>query len=253
MQQTYTRIALITGATAGIGAATARAMCAAGYGVIGVGRRGEKLTTLEHELGAAFLGVAGDVTQPAVVERAFDAAHQRFSAAPNIVVANAGRGLGGAVTTADLTRFEELLQVNVTATLRVLQHAARLMLPVQERTFPRTAADIVIIGSVVGRHVSPFSAVYSATKFAVHALAEALRREIGPRGVRVSLVEPGIVVSEFQEAAGYDVNLCQRFNENFGPLLAPEDIARSILFVVSQPPHVHVSDILVRPTRQDYP
>lgn len=253
MQQRYTRIALITGATAGIGEATACAMCAAGYGVVGVGRRREKLTTLEHELGAAFLGVAGDVTQPAVVERAFDAAQQRFGASPDIVVANAGRGLGGAVTTADIGRFDDILQLNVTATLRVLQHAAQLMLPAQEKAFPKTAADIVIIGSVVGRHVSPFSAVYSATKFAVHALAEALRREIGPRGVRVSLVEPGIVATEFQEASGYSTDLRQQFEERFGPLLSGEDIARAIMFIVTQPPHVHVSDILVRPTRQDYP
>jgi len=73
---------------------------------------------------------------------------------------------------------------------------------VQQNVFPRSAADIVIVGSVVGRHISPFNAVYGATKFAVHALAEGLRREVGTKGVRVSLVEPGIVLSGFQSVAG---------------------------------------------------
>ncbi|MEJ1958055.1 MAG: SDR family NAD(P)-dependent oxidoreductase [Nitrosomonadales bacterium] len=105
----------------------------------------------------------------------------------------------------------------------------------------------------MGRHISPFSAIYGASKFAVHALAEGLRREVGPKGIRVSLVEPGIVVSGFQDAAGYGEDLVRRFNENFGPLLHGADIANAIHYIVSQPPHVHISDIVIRPTRQDYP
>jgi NADP-dependent 3-hydroxy acid dehydrogenase YdfG len=123
----------------------------------------------------------------------------------------------------------------------------------QQHNFPRQAADIVVIGSVVGRHISPFSAVYGATKFAVHALTEGLRREVGPKGVRVSLVEPGIVVSGFQDAAGYGDEMVKNFEDKFGPLLRGEDVANSIHFIVSQPPHVHLSDIMIRPTRQDYP
>ena len=123
----------------------------------------------------------------------------------------------------------------------------------QQLNFPKRAADIVIVGSVVGRHISPFSAVYGATKFAVHALAEGLRRELGPKGIRVSLVEPGLVVSGFQEAAGYSDDLVQNFHDKFGPLLHGDDVANAIHFIVAQPPHVHISDIVVRPTRQDYP
>jgi len=111
----------------------------------------------------------------------------------------------------------------------------------------------VIIGSVVGRHISPFSAIYGATKFAVHSLVEALRREVGPKGIRVSLVEPGIVVSGFQDAAGYSGDLVHTFEDKFGPLLHGEDIANAIHYIVGQPSHVHISDIMVRPTRQDYP
>ena len=168
-------------------------------------------------------------------------------------MANAGRGLGGSVKGADISKFEAILKLNVTGTLALLQKAAREMVVEQKSHYPQQAADIVIIGSVVGRHISPFSAVYGATKFAVHALAEGLRREVGPQGIRVSLVEPGIVVSGFQEAAGYSEDMVNNFEERFGPLLQGEDVANAIHYIVSQPPHVHVSDILVRPTRQDYP
>jgi NADP-dependent 3-hydroxy acid dehydrogenase YdfG len=172
---------------------------------------------------------------------------------PDIVVANAGRGLGGSVKDADLSRFESILQINVTGTLALLQRAAREMLPQQERGYPDTAADIVVLGSVVGRHVSPFSAVYGATKFAVHALTEGLRRELGPKGVRVTLIAPGITVSGFQDAAGYSDAMVQNFEDKFGPLLVAEDVAETIRYTVSLPPRVHVSDLVVRPTRQDYP
>jgi NADP-dependent 3-hydroxy acid dehydrogenase YdfG len=118
---------------------------------------------------------------------------------------------------------------------------------------PKAAADIDIVGSVVGRHISPFSAVYGATKFAVHALAEGLRREVGPKGIRVSLVEPGIVVSGFQAVAGYSDETVHGFHEKFGPLLKGEDVAHAIHYVVTRPPHVHICDMVVRPTRQDYP
>ena len=249
----YSRIAIITGATSGIGEATARKFVAGGYAVVGNGRNAEKLRALEQELGAAFAGVAGDASDDTVLERLFASTIERFGKAADIVVANAGRGLGGSVKDADLSKFEEILKLNVTGALSLLQKAAQKMSVTQQSNFPKSAADIVIIGSVVGRHISPFSAVYGATKFAVHALAEGLRREVGPKGIRVSLVEPGIVVSGFQDAAGYGDDLVHTFNDKFGPLLHGEDIANSIYHIVSQPPHVHISNIMVRPTRQDYP
>jgi NADP-dependent 3-hydroxy acid dehydrogenase YdfG len=177
---------------------------------------------------------------------------ERFGKPADIVVANAGRGLGGSVKDADLTEFEAVLKINVTGALALLQKAAQKMVA-EQTAYPKQAADIVIIGSVVGRHISPFSAVYGATKFAVHALAEGLRREVGPKGIRVSLVEPGIVISGFQDGAGYSDEMVRNFEDRFGPLLHGEDVARAIHYIVSQPPHVHISDIMVRPTRQDYP
>lgn len=253
MSATYARIAIVTGATSGIGEATVRNFIAAGFGVVGNGRNAAKLAVMEKEIGPAFCGVAGNAVDEAVLERTFAAAGERFGKAADIVVANAGRGLGGSVMEADLSQFEELLKINVSGALTLLQMAARKMVAAQQNLYPTTAADIVIVGSVVGRHISPFSAVYGASKFAVHALAEGLRREVGPKGVRISLVEPGVVLSGFQEVAGYNEDLVDGFKERFGPLLLGEDVARAIHFIVSQPPHVHVSDIVVRPTRQDYP
>ncbi len=249
----YSRIAIVTGASSGIGEATARKFIANGFGVVGNARNAEKLSTLEKELGQAFCGLPGDASDCAILDQLFAAAIERFGKPADIVVANAGRGLGGSVKDADLSKFEEILKLNVTGTLDLLQKAARNMADGQQLNFPKRAADIVIVGSVVGRHISPFSAVYGATKFAVHALAEGLRRELGPKGIRVSLVEPGLVVSGFQEAAGYSDDLVQNFNDKFGPLLHGDDVAEAIHFIVAQPPHVHISDIMVRPTRQDYP
>jgi NADP-dependent 3-hydroxy acid dehydrogenase YdfG len=253
MSNPYPRIAIVTGATSGIGEATARRFISSGYAVVGNGRTAEKLRLLEQELGAAFCGIAGDATDSTVLERLFTSAIERFGRPADIVVVNAGRGLGGSVKDADLSQFEAMLKINVTGALALLQKAAQKMVDGQQAGYPKRAADIVIIGSVVGRHISPFSAVYGASKFAVHSLAEGLRREVGPKGIRVSLVEPGVVISGFQDGAGYSDEMVQTFENKFGPLLHGEDVATAIHFIVSQPPHVHISDIMVRPTRQDYP
>lgn len=250
----FSRAAIVTGATSGIGEATVRRLVEAGYAVVGNGRNGGKLKSLELELGGAFAGVQGDMAESNVQDALFETALSRFGEPASIVVCNAGRGLGGAISTADLSQFEEVLRTNLSGTLSLMQKAAQHMLAgLKDRPFPQYAADIVVLGSTVGRHVSPFSAVYGATKFAVHSLTEALRRELGPKGIRVSLVEPGIVVSGFQQAAGYNDEQVQRFHDNYGPLIVGDDIARSIAYIVGQPPHLHISDILVRPTRQDYP
>jgi NADP-dependent 3-hydroxy acid dehydrogenase YdfG len=249
----YSRIAIVTGATSGIGEATAKKFAAAGFGVVGNGRNAARLAAIEKEIGPAFCGVAGDASENAVLDRFFSAAKERFGKPADIVVANAGRGLGGSVTDADLSQFDDLIKINVTGTLALLQKAARKMLDGRQSVDPKSAADIVVVGSVVGRHISPFSAVYGATKFAVHALAEGLRREVGPKGVRVSLVEPGVVLSGFQAVAGYNEEMIQGFHEKFGPLLVGEDVANAIHYIVTQPPHVHICDVIVRPTRQDYP
>jgi NADP-dependent 3-hydroxy acid dehydrogenase YdfG len=252
MPAKYSRIAIVTGATSGIGEATVRRFAAEGIAVIGNGRTAAKLVALEKDLWPLFRGVAGDASKPEVIAELFACAEAAFGAA-DIVVANAGRGLGGSVATGDTARLRELYDLNVLGALELMRAAATRLVPRQEKSFPETAADIVVLGSVVGRHVSPFSALYGATKFAVHSLAEALRREIGPKGVRVTLVEPGFVLSGFQDGAGYAKEMVDGIKLRLGPLLDGADIADAIHYAVSRPAHVHVGDIVIRPTRQDYP
>jgi NADP-dependent 3-hydroxy acid dehydrogenase YdfG len=251
MSEKYSRVAIVTGATSGIGEATARRFVAAGFGVVGNGRNAVKLAALEKELGSAFCGVAGDMADAAVQDRLFVSARERFARPADIVVANAGIGLGGSVKSADLSKLDEVIRTNVIGTAVLLQKAARKM--EVRGGYPQAAADIVVVGSVAGRHISAHSAVYAATKCAVQGLAEGLRREMGPSGVRVTLVEPGLVLSGFQAAAGYSDELVNGFKDKFGPLLIGDDVANAIHYIVSQPPHVHISDIVIRPTRQDYP
>lgn len=253
MSKRYSRVAVVTGATSGIGEATARKFVSCGYGVVGNGRNAEKLGVLEGEMGPAFCGVAGDAANSEVLDRLLAAASDRFGRAADIIVVNAGRGLGGKIKDTDLKQFEDLLKINVSGALALMQKAAREMMERQKKDYPELPADIVVVGSVVGRHISPFSAAYGASKFAVHALTESLRREAGPQGVRVSLIEPGLVLSGFQDGAGYTNEMVDKFKKKFGPLLIGEDVAEAVLYVVNQPPHVNISDIVVRPTRQDYP
>jgi len=253
MSEQYGRVAIVTGATSGIGEATARKFVDAGFAVVGNGRNTEKLSALENDLGPAFCGIAGDASDDVVLDSLLSAGPEHFAKAVDIVVANAGRGLGGSVTNADLSHFKTLLNINVTGTLSLLQKAGQKMAEAQQKTYPESAADIIVVGSVAGRHISPFSGVYGASKFAVHALAETLRRELAGKGVRVSLIEPGFVLSGFQATAGYSTEMVEDVKEKFGTLLAGADVANAIHYIVTQPPHVHIGDLVIRPTRQDYP
>jgi NAD(P)-dependent dehydrogenase (short-subunit alcohol dehydrogenase family) len=161
MAEKKTRIAIVTGATSGIGEATACKFVADGIQVVGCGRRAERLTALERKLGAGFRGMAGDAADSEVLERLFETAVEQFGHGADIVVANAGRGLGGSVKDADLAQFQELMNINVTGTAYLIQKAAQRMVETQKTAFPESAADIVIIGSVVGGTFRP-SVPYTA-------------------------------------------------------------------------------------------
>ncbi len=254
------RIAVVSGASAGIGEAVARELVARGAQVVINARRAERLAALAHELGRhRVVEAPGDAADPACVARMLDTAREAYKRDADLVVVNAGRGLDGSVLTSDPGQWEEMVRTNLLGAARLMRAAAERMLAHIEamksagEAWTTHAHDIVVIGSNVGRHISPFSSMYGSTKFAVNSLAEALRRELAPRGVRVPLVEPGFVVSEFQGVAGYDDAWFAQRREALGPLLEPADIARTIAFIVGQPAHVHVSDTLIRPTRQDYP
>lgn len=245
------KTAVVTGASSGIGRAVALALVREGAAVVLHARRKERLDALVAEVSCAGgkalavagdAGIEGDVDQ--LLERAqdWDAGGRRL----DIVVANAGRGLAGGILGSDKGQWEELYRVNVLGTAYLLRQAGRLMAAQRH-------GDIVVIGSVVGRNISPFSGFYGSSKFAVGAVAEALRQEVCAKGVRVSTVLPGIVVSEFQKVAGYDEENFGKAIAHFGTLLEPQAVADGVAWVLAQPPHVNVSELVIRPTGQNYP
>jgi len=245
------KTAIITGASSGIGSATAATLSRAGAAVVIHARRKERLERLAAEIvanGGRVLVVAGD----AGIEGDIDMLLAQAVNWPDggckydIVIVNAGRGLAGGILDSDHTRWQELFQTNVLGAAYLLRQAGNYLLQ-------RRGGDIVAIGSVVGRHISPFSGFYGSSKFAIAALAEALRREICRHGVRVSLVMPGIVASEFQNVAGYDEENFGRTVAEFGRLLEPQAIADGIHWLLTLPPHVNVNEIMIRPTGQSSP
>lgn len=261
------RVAIITGASAGIGEASAHRFVQDGARVVLNARRGQRLESLAATLNrnagrTVAVPAIGDAADEDVIASMFEAARAAFETPADLVVVNAGRGLRGGITDSDASEWEAMIRTNLLGAMRLLRRAAaelRASGPDPDSadddgdswtTRPR---DIVVLGSTVGRHISPFSSAYGATKFGVASLAEALRRELGPKGVRVSLIEPGIVRSEFQEAAGYDQQSFGAFMERVGPVLTPADVADSIAWLCSRPAAVHVCDIMIRPTRQEYP
>jgi NADP-dependent 3-hydroxy acid dehydrogenase YdfG len=255
------RVAIVTGATAGIGAATVRELVRLGAFCVINGRRREKLEELIAECGQGNLAaVVGDCAEDAVVSRLFDVARYALGDPSHeacIVIANAGRGLSGSVITSDTSQWEEMVRTNLIACAKLVREAGKRLLAEQEgKTIEQLLdrpRDIIVMGSTVGRHISPFSSMYGSTKFAANSLAEAARRELGPKGIRVSLIEPGFVESEFQGVAGYDPKWFAEVKGRIGPVLQPPDVARLVTHIIAQPAHVHLSDVLIRPTRQEYP
>jgi NADP-dependent 3-hydroxy acid dehydrogenase YdfG len=256
------RVAIITGASAGIGAACAWKFARAGAKVIINARRTQALSNIEHAIDTA-MGVEtvhpvpGDCADPKVVAMMFQAAADHFGRHADLVVVNAGRGLAGGVTTSDEAAWSEVIRTNVEGAARLMRVAAEEMSAHLEQAGPnawqQAAHDIIVLGSTVGRHISPFSAMYGGTKFAVAAMAEALRRELAPKGIRVGLIEPGIVKSEFQSVAGYDADGFGKLMDEKGPVLVPDDIADLVLHMASLPPTICLGDVVIRGTRQDYP
>lgn len=260
------RTAIVTGSTAGIGLAIAHDLAKAGANVVVNGRRAGRLDEVTAQINRAAgrapaaVSVVGDCAEQPVIDALFDTAKRAFAATPDMVIVNAGRGLSGSVVTSDPREWEEMIRTNLLGAARLIRTASQQMLGVTDPATATLAADwqerprdIVVLGSVVGRHVSPYSSMYGSTKFAVHGLAEGARRELSPKGIRVTLIEPGFVVSEFQGVAGYKDEWFKGVLDRIGPVLQPEDVARVVTFVTSQPAYMHMSDVLVRPVRQDYP
>lgn len=261
------RIAVVSGASAGIGEAVATLLARRGAAVVINARRSDRLETVARSItdqGGRVAAVTGDAAEESVVSAMLDAARTRFGSDADLVVVNAGRGLSGSPITSDPSQWESMIRVNLLGATRLIRAAAERMLRLvpapgsdagggADKAWLGRARDIVVLGSTVGKHISPFSSMYGSTKFAVNAIAEAVRREVGPKGIRVSSISPAVVRSEFQGVAGYDPSKFGAFMESIGPVLEPDDIARLVEFIVSQPSHVCVNDVVIRPTRQDYP
>jgi NADP-dependent 3-hydroxy acid dehydrogenase YdfG len=221
---------LITGASTGIGAATARHAAEAGYRLVLSARSEDKLAALAEELGGEerALAVPCDVTewadQQALVQRALDA-YGRV----DVAFANAGFGAARGFDQSDVEHWKAMVLTNV--------YGAALTIRATMDALKQSKGHLLLTGSVAGRRALKGS-LYSATKWAVTAMGEAARQDFNDTGVRVSLIEPGMVDTPFFDSPPSI------------EALQPDDIARAVLFAVQQPPHVDVNEILIRPTAQ---
>jgi NADP-dependent 3-hydroxy acid dehydrogenase YdfG len=231
------KVALVTGASSGIGEATAVALAEAGAAVAIGARRTDRLDAL-----AARLRTAG----ASVLELELDVRRTREELGGlDVLVNNAGVMLLGTIVGADPEDWRRMLSTNVLGLMYMTSAAIDGMVE-------QGSGDIVNISSVAGRTARKGAGVYNASKWAVNAFSESLRQEVTGRGVRISLVEPGAVATELsshitQEEAR---EASRRMAESMRTLQS-DDIARAILYVVTQPPHVAVNEMLVRPTDQE--
>ena len=244
-------VALVTGASSGIGRATALELAAQGAGVALVARRADRLEQLAGELradGATALAIEADVTQRTAAEAAVARTVDELGRL-DILINNAGVMLLGPIADAPVEEWERMVHVNVLGLLYCAKAALGPLLEAAENG-PRGVADLVNISSVAGRQVRLGAGVYNATKHAVGAFSESLRQEVTGRHVRVSLVEPGAVATEL---AGHNrPEVLESIKRRFAEMerLEDRDIADAIAYVVTRPRRVAVNEILVRPTEQ---
>ena len=246
-------VALVTGASSGIGEATAHALAEHGAAVAIVARRKDRLERLAAEIetgGGRALVIEADVTEQvqaaATVERTV-AELGRL----DILVNNAGVMLLGPITEAPLEEWERMVDLNVKGVLYCAQAALPRLLAAAERK-PRRVADLVTISSVAGRKANAGSGVYNLTKFGVGAFSESLRMELAKRHARVSLVEPGFVKTELADHIREELREWSQQRFSGVERLESKDIADVIAYVVTRPRRVAVNEVLVRPTEQEY-
>jgi clavulanate-9-aldehyde reducatase len=238
------RVAAVTGASSGIGEATARALSSAGASVALGARRTERMEALAESLDGPVLVRELDVSDEQAARDFVQSAHDELGGL-HILVNNAGVMLLGPVADADTAEWRQMIEVNLLGLL-YCTHAA---LPLIEAS---GGGDVVNVSSVAGRRADAGAAVYNMTKFGVHAFSEALRQEALHSGIRVTTVAPGFVETELQ---GHNTNplvrkATERTREQIGEVLKAEDIAEAIVHSVTRPAHVCVNEVVVRPTGQ---
>lgn len=247
MRRWQGRVALVTGASSGIGRATAVRLGAAGMKVALAARRREALEAVAEEVGAAggeVLVVPTDLRDLDAIAALFAAVRDRWGGV-DVLINNAGLGRHAPLTSGSAEAWREMLEVNVLALCVCTREAVADM---------RRRGDdghVVHVSSMAAHRVPPSSGVYSATKFAVRSLTEGLRQELRELGskVRVSAISPGFVETEFAEVFWGDRARAAETYSAF-KVLEPRDVADAIVYVLGAPPHVQVHDVLMRPTDQ---
>ncbi|MET9386315.1 SDR family NAD(P)-dependent oxidoreductase [Streptomyces sp. NPDC002928] len=246
-------VVLVTGASSGIGAATARLLAEQGAAVALVARRKDRLDDLAAEItkaGGAALAVGADITDRAQAEAAVQQTIEQFGRL-DILVNNAGLMLLGPVVGADPTEWERMIAVNVQGLLHTTHAALPHLLKAAEEG-PRRVADIVNISSIAGRVAWNGYGVYNLTKFGVNGFTESLRQEITQRHVRVGVLEPGGVDTELASHNDHkpDVRAATAAFYEQTEVLAPEDIADGVAYMVTRPRHASVGELWIMPTDQ---
>ena len=241
MQDLTGKVAVITGASSGIGEATVRLLVSEGVRVVLVARRRERIAALVEDLGDAAVALTADVGDASAVASVFAEVEQRFGGL-DLLFNNAGLGVNARFEASDPADWKRMIDVNLYGVLHCTQAAIPLMRG-------RAGAMISSVSSVGGRYGTESWSVYSATKFAVVGFHDALRKELGGEGIRVSVIEPGAVWTEF----GQNVSDAMRERRESLDALTSEDVAQALVYAFAQPPRVLVEEILIRPVRQVAP
>jgi NADP-dependent 3-hydroxy acid dehydrogenase YdfG len=237
-------VALVTGASSGIGEATARALSEQGATVAVAARRKDRLDALAGQIGG--LAIESDITDREQAIAAVEGTAQELGRL-DIVINNAGVMLLGPIVDAPVEEWDRMVALNVQGLLYVAHAAIPHLLRAAEGE-PRRVADLVNVSSVAGRRVGAGGGIYQLTKHGVGVFSEALRQEITGRYVRSSLVEPGATESELVTHVRKEVR--DQLTAGVEQKLAAEDIADAVVYIVTRPRHVAINEILVRPTEQ---
>jgi NADP-dependent 3-hydroxy acid dehydrogenase YdfG len=244
-------VALVTGASSGIGEATALALAGEGAAVALAARRRDRLDALAQKLsgdGGRVVVSETDVTDEEQAIAAVETSVEQLGRL-DIVVNNAGLMLLGPIVGADTSEWTRMVELNVLGLMYVTAAALPHLLRAAEEE-PRQVSDLVNVSSVAGRVARLGSGAYNATKWAVNAFSEALRQEVTERHVRVTLVEPGAVSTEL---AGHNrPEVLSALRSSLGDIerMEADDIADAITYVVTRPRHVALNEVLIRPTEQ---
>ncbi len=240
------KIAIITGATAGIGLETAKVLSQHNFNLILTGRRKERLLEISQEIeseNCKVLILAFDIQSKKQTDKALDSLPEEWKAI-DVLLNNAGLAAGLAtIDEADVNDWEAMIDTNVKGLLYVSRTISGWMKK-------RKQGHIINISSIAGKEVYPNGAVYCGTKYAVEAISKAMRIELAPHNIKVSTVSPGATKTEFSIVRFKgDQQKASNVYEGFTPLDA-RDIAESIYFVISRPAHVNIHDLLIMPTAQ---